>query len=374
MTDNNQTRDVQLVDEAPSIPSMRAQVSPEMATQIMLAKQFPRNERRNIDKAIQLATESKDVAEGCFYSLPPRGGSSKRIAGPSVRLAEIMAATYENLHVVVRVGEEADRYVTAQATAYDMQNLASVSVEKRRRITNKFGERYSDDMIQNTANAAASIAFRDAVFRIIPKSFVMQAYERARSVALDGAKSMAERRQIALRRWKEKGVEEKTVLDHLGYKKVDEITIDDLDYFTGLFSGLKDKDYDIEDIFSAPRDGGKPEREEASVSAGDVSANTEQPKESEKASAKTSPKPVSNAQARREEAGRGLSKKQVGELRAALLEEVTNRVVPTKEWDAMCEELGLEASDLESIPGGRLTEVIDAAKKRFAPQNPPDHE
>ena len=40
------------------------------------------------------------TAEGCFFSLP-RGG--KRLEGPSIRLAEICAATYGNLRCGSRI-------------------------------------------------------------------------------------------------------------------------------------------------------------------------------------------------------------------------------------------------------------------------------
>jgi len=373
MTDQNRALEI-MDDDAPAMPMMATpSVSPEMATQILLAHQFPRNERQAVDKARQMACENKDISESCFYSIP-RG--EKRIVGPSVRLAEIMATTWGNLHVMVRQGDDGDKYTTATAHVYDMQTLTSVSVEKRRRATysrdvkgrngavkHKAGERYNDDMLTVTANAAASIAFRDAVFRIVPKNYVQEVYEAAREVALEGAKSMKERRQLAAKWWEDQGVDRKMLLDHLGYASIDEMTLDDLDYLTGLRTGLRQRDYDVSDIFSAPRTG---EREKATVSPDDVTPAKEQPTESEKASAQTSPKPKAKAKAK----PKPKPQESEGVLRDTLGQEIGTRNIPRAEWNAMCEELGV-TNEYTEIPTDRLVDVIEATRNTFAKLNPP---
>lgn len=337
-----------------TLPSVAPAMNTEMTTQILLAHRFPRNERRSVTRAKSMATENKDIAESCFYSLPR---SNKRIVGPSVRLAEIMASTWGNLHVVVRQGDEADKWVTAVAHAYDMESLTSVSVEKRRRITTKDGQRYGDDMITNTANAVASITFRDAVFRVIPRCYVNEVYEAAREVALDGAKSMAERRTNAVKWWETQGVDSKKLLDHFGYKGVDELTVDDLDYLTGLRTGIKQRDYDVSDIFDRPRG----EREVASVSIADVVAAPEQPTESVKANADTSPKP--KPKPKTETAPPVVNEAQ---MRDALYEEICTRTIPGKEWDALMARLGINTREYNEIPAEQLPEVLESVRKTFA--------
>jgi hypothetical protein len=259
--------EVQVVEQqAMVIPRM----DPERATEIMLARAYPRKEVECIERATALATIDKDVAESCFYSVPRAG---KRIVGPSVRLAEIMATTWGNLRVASRVIDESDNQVTAQAVCDDLQTNVKVMVEKRRRITKRDGTRYDDDGITNAMNAAASIAMRDAVFKIIPKTFVNAVYEKARDVALGNAKSMKERRHNLVKYWVEKGVTEKQLLEHLGYKKQDEITLDDLDYLIGIASGIKNRDYDVEDVFSKKRD----VAEKASINMEDITATVTPP-------------------------------------------------------------------------------------------------
>lgn len=233
--------------------AIQQQSKGEIAALIEIAHRYPRNEERAINKAAAMACESEEVAQGCFYSVPRAG---KRVNGPSVRLAEILASQWGNLHVGVRVLDEGEREVMVEGVCIDLESNVRVVIPKRRRIVNKEGERYSEDMIQNTINAASSIAFRDAVFRVIPRMYVNKINEMARTVALGGAKSMKERRHNAVKYWENLGVDKKKLLTHLGYKDVDSITVDDLDYLLGLAAGIKNRDYDVDEAFRMPRENG----------------------------------------------------------------------------------------------------------------------
>lgn len=143
---------------------------------VELAKRYPRNLSQFKDELLALATIDLPTAESCSYALP-KGGKS--IEGPSVRLAEIAASTYGNLHVGMRVLGDDGRFVYAEAIAFDLQRLTQVTLRTKRRITNAKGEAYNEDMIQTTGNAAAAIAFREAVYKAIPKAFIMSAYNEA---------------------------------------------------------------------------------------------------------------------------------------------------------------------------------------------------
>jgi hypothetical protein len=152
---------------------------------VELAKRHPRNLSLFKDELLALATIDLPTAESCSYALPKDG---KSIEGPSIRLAEIAASTYGNLHVGCRVLNDDGRFVYAEAVAFDMQRLTQVTVRTKRRITKKNGDTYGEDMIQTTGNAAAAIAFREAVFKVIPKAFIMSAYN-------DAMKLVAEKNQ-----------------------------------------------------------------------------------------------------------------------------------------------------------------------------------
>ena len=80
-----------------------------------------------------------------------------------------------------------------------LQNNVCISVEKRRRITtkkNRDGTRrpVDEDDVQLAANAASAIAFRDAVFKVIPGALIRPVFDAAKKVAVGEVKSLAERR------------------------------------------------------------------------------------------------------------------------------------------------------------------------------------
>src|SRR5690606_7715376 len=148
--------------------------------QISTAKRFPRSIKAFKDMAMAMATLDEETAESCFYALP-RGG--KTVEGPSARLAEIVASAWGNMRIEGRPIAEDDRFVTSRGTAWDLQTNVAFAFESRRRITDKQNRRYNDDMIGVTANAATSIALRNAVFKAVPSAFWRPIYLRCREVA-----------------------------------------------------------------------------------------------------------------------------------------------------------------------------------------------
>ncbi|MQY76222.1 MAG: hypothetical protein GH155_01165, partial [Spirochaeta sp.] len=120
-----------------------------------------------MDNSVVTVTMSDATARSCGYELP-RGG--KKIKGPSVHLASILAQNYGNMRVEARVSEVSDKYVSAESVAHDLETNFAVKVEVRRKILDRYGKRYNEDMIQTTGLAAAAVAYRNAVLRVIPRA------------------------------------------------------------------------------------------------------------------------------------------------------------------------------------------------------------
>lgn len=236
-------------------------VKSEVEAQIGAAHRYPRSVAKFLREAATLATITQEIAESCIYSLP-RGG--KLIAGPSVRLAEIVASAYGNLHIGARVIEVDEKDVTAQGVAWDLEKNLRVSLETKRRITNKHGKRYDDDMITMTGNAAASIALRNAVFRVIPRSYVNAIYEKCRQVAVGNAQTLDARRAQVLERLTKIGVPQDRVLAKLEKRGVEDIGLEDLETLIGLGTAIKNGEVRIDEVFppvapapAAPSEDGK---------------------------------------------------------------------------------------------------------------------
>ena len=264
------TENTEVVNETPQAifrvdAGMRAEVDLQVAT----AKAYPRNLRRVMNGATSMATASQEIAEGCIYSYR-RGG--KDITGPSVRLAEIMANEWGNLRCQTRLGEETSDSVTAIGTVWDLERNVLVQSECRRSIRGSRGDRYTPDMIAVTANAAASIALRNAVFRVVPRAIVEEVYGSARAAAVGDLKSLAERRGKALASFGSMGVSADRVLARLGISDEREITLDHLAVLTAIRTSLRDGEVMLEEEFPEPDDA-KPN---AAATSGSTSGATGQ--------------------------------------------------------------------------------------------------
>jgi hypothetical protein len=221
----------------------------EVEAQLDAAHRYPRAITTFLHLATSMATISQEVAESCIYSIPRAG---KLITGPSVRLAEICASAYGNLQVGARVLDADTQEITAQGVAWDMERNLRCMIEVRRRITDREGRRYTDDMINQTGNAAASIALRNAIFRVVPRAYVDTIYEKARLVAVGDAKTLVVRRDQILARLQKMGVSQERVLARLEKKGVDDIGLEELEVLIGLGTAIRDGNQNIDQAFPAP--------------------------------------------------------------------------------------------------------------------------
>lgn len=227
----------------------------EIDQQIATAKKYPRSIKRFLNTAREMVTLSEEIAGECIYSLP-RGG--KPIEGPSARFAEVIAHAWGNCRAGARVIDEDARFVTAQGVFIDCEANVAITYEVRRRITNKKGDTFNDDMIGVTANAACSIALRNSVLKGIPKAFWKQLYDEARKTAIGSAETLVARRVKMLKAFATMGVRPEQVFSLLEIKGEEDIGLDHLAALRGVFTAIKEGDTTIEDAFAGqPATGGK---------------------------------------------------------------------------------------------------------------------
>ncbi len=255
----------------PSVAADNAMVAAlnksEIDQQITTAKQYPRGIRQFLDEAKALVTLNEQVAQECIYALPRKERDqatgktiTKNIEGPSARFAEIIAHSWGNARAGARTVDETGDFVTAQGVFHDLEKNVAITYEVKRRITDKHGRRYNADMIGVTANAACSIALRNAVLKGIPKAFWQPLYESARQVVMGDAKTLANRRSDALAFLQKLGATQEMVLELLEVKGIEDITLDHLVTLRGLATAIKDGDTTVEQAFAkgsaaAPGDG-----------------------------------------------------------------------------------------------------------------------
>ena len=179
-------------------------IKAETDVQIATAKAWPRDLKTFIKKATEMATMSDQIAGECLYSLKRSG---KVIEGPSVRFAEIITSAWGNCRAGARVVGEDDRFVTAQGVFSDLQANVVITMEVRRRITDKNGRRYKDDMVGVTSNAACAIAVRNATLKGIPKVFWQAIFESARQKAIGDASTLSTKRHQLVDYFGKMGIE-----------------------------------------------------------------------------------------------------------------------------------------------------------------------
>ncbi|PWT80201.1 MAG: hypothetical protein C5B44_05680 [Acidobacteria bacterium] len=219
----------------------------EIDMQIATAKRYPRSITQFIETATELVTLDQQTAEECIYALPRDG---KTIEGPSARFAEILAYAWGNCRAGARtVGEDA-QFVKSQGVYYDLEKNVGIQFEVARRITDRRGIKYKPDMIGTTANAAGSIALRNAVLKGIPKAFWKKPYERARAVVAGDFKTLANRRAEALKQFAVFGVTPEMIYELLAVRGVEDVTLDHMVTLKGILTAIKEGDTTPEQVFA----------------------------------------------------------------------------------------------------------------------------
>ena len=199
--------------------------------------------------AIEMATFDRTIAKKCFWKLP-RGG--KDLDGPSIRLAEIIAAAYGNLRCAARIIEIAETYVVAQGVCLDVEKNSVFSTEVRTRITDKEGRRYNDDMIIVTSNAACSKAVRNAIFRVVPLALVEPVSIAAKACAAGNRDTIVEDRKNAVSAWASKGISEKQLCAKFNAAGIEDLGPAELSDLLGYWNALEDKETTLDEIFPTP--------------------------------------------------------------------------------------------------------------------------
>lgn len=221
-------------------------VSAEIDLQIATAKRFPRSMETFRKSAMAMATLNESVAQQCLYALPRDG---KTIEGPSARLAEILVAAWGNCRAAARIVAEEREFIVAQGVFLDLETNAATTKEVRRRIVDKYGKRFSLDMVGVTGNAASSIALRNAILGGIPRALWADVYENARRVVVGDIKTLAQRRANAIEAFKPFGIVETQIFEAIGVAGRNDIGPDELVKLAGWLNAIKDGEADPEEYF-----------------------------------------------------------------------------------------------------------------------------
>lgn len=217
--------------------------------QITTAKRYPRTLSLVKEKVRALGTVDQETAQACHYALPRGKGKDRKILiGPGIRLAEIVVACYGNIRAKWYTVSEEEKTVTVRGACWDLESNVASEVEVKRSIWGKHG-RYSQDMITVTTNAAGAIAYRNAVFKVIPMALFGPEIAAIKHVAAGEGKSLDEMRQSCTKKFKDHGINQKEMCSLVSKRKAADLDIDDIVVLGGMYTALDEGSTTKADLF-----------------------------------------------------------------------------------------------------------------------------
>lgn len=239
----------------------------EIDIQIATAKRYPRNIEQAKNRIMELATQDKDIAYNCFYHLERTENKKDEhgqwrevkvvIEGLSVRMAEIIATCWGNLRCASRIIGNDGKMITAQGVCHDLETNVAVSVENKRSITYSSGKTYSQDMQVVTGNAASSIAFRNAVLKVVPKVVIGDIITNIQSKAREqiNQRGIPDQWRDCVAAFQKLGVKEDMLLEWLGEGRTrDDIVADDIMRLGGVYTAINEGTTTVAETFVKPKE------------------------------------------------------------------------------------------------------------------------
>ena len=198
------------------------------------------------------------TAQSCFYCLPrkDKDGNKKEIRGGSIRLAEIIANSWGNLHAATRIVENDGRSITASGVAWDLES--NVKIEMQNKVSIWFGEKAGKggyqanaDMQTMLSNAASAKALRNAIFKVVPKALVDRVLERAMSFSVGDQKTINSKVADIVDKLVKMGIDREKMLEYYECKTLAEITPEIYRSLIGIGTAVKEGYISVDNVFQS---------------------------------------------------------------------------------------------------------------------------
>lgn len=231
----------------------------EVDIQVATAHRFPRDIEKCRANILALAAMDDTIAYNCFYHLErkDKDGNKSVIEGPSIRLAEIIAASWKNLRIAARILGNDGKTITAQGVCHDLETNVAYSVETKRSILTSKGYTYSQDMQVVVGNAAAAIALRNAICKVVPAVLINSCIKSIQQKALEHIKKngvSSEWLNCLGYMQKYYKLTEKEILDYIGRKSSADVTAEDIQKLGGVCNAINEKTTTVEEVFKKPKE------------------------------------------------------------------------------------------------------------------------
>ncbi len=215
---------------------------------ILMAKHSPRNEHQAYIDIID-SCKRTTLADQAVYAYP-RGG--KLVTGPSIRLAEVLAQKYGNIHIEISIVNQTFEKTEAIATAIDMQSNYVVSqgfVVPHQRTTKKGTTRLTDERdIREMVQNIGSRVLRGCILRVIPADITEAALAQCKRTQENNDIPIKEQIQRMITAFDEYGVKVEHLEKRLGHN-LDATIPTEIVTLKNIYRSLKDGMAKREDFF-----------------------------------------------------------------------------------------------------------------------------
>lgn len=236
-----------------AIQTTNGRYSQEIQGMVFMAKQYPRDQFAAYQR-IKQSCERKSLALIASYEYP-RGG--KKVTGPSIRLAEVIAQNWGNMTYGVAELEQKAGESICMAYAWDLEtNVRSEKIftVKHERKANKTIQKLDDprDIYELVANMGARRE-RACILAVIPKDVVDSAVEECdKTLAGKNTEPIIDRLKKMFDAFKAFGVTREMIEKKIGVK-IDSFTEKDVIALIKVYNSLKDGIGKREDFFEADK-------------------------------------------------------------------------------------------------------------------------
>ena len=220
--------------------------------QIATAHQYPRSISKFKENSLALVTLDEETAASCLYRRPvgkDKHGNETYAEGMSIRMAEIVAATYGNLRVGTRIIESTPRYVVVQGVAHDLETNFLSTAECKEATVDRFGKPYTERMRIVIEKAATAKARRDAIFAVVPRASAKFLETAAKELLFGNASSITKWRARISEWVKTLGIDTARVWKALGVKGVDDLKQSEIEMLIGIKTALQNNDITLDEAF-----------------------------------------------------------------------------------------------------------------------------
>jgi len=241
---NNEEAEIEILAPSALEAIQRADVDVSIST----AKKYRRDVATAIKVTRELALRNPRIAERCNYAVP-RG--DKKIVGPSVHFARIVAHAWGNLRCGSRVIGCDRENAHLQGVCHDLETNVAITTEMDWPVQaphKDSPERWKDQM--NLAKrGGAAVAFRNAIFDALPMILFEDIAEEAKLIAVGEGKTFEERRANCIAEFRRLGVSQQQIYKLLERGGLESITTDDLIYLHGILTSILDRTVLIVQVF-----------------------------------------------------------------------------------------------------------------------------